>query len=270
MPDDDHRLETKTAPPASTAPAREKPDPPDSGKPDARPQAGSSAKPPKPPSQRPELPDFWDLRFAAGTVPWNAGGIPAELPAFVRELHRPRSLSEPRTIRETGSDSGTDAIAHLLQNLRILIPGCGHAYEAAYFAALGGQVTALDFSAAAVAAARELLGAWPGELLHADFFAYTPPAPFDLIYERAFLCALPRKCWHDYAEKTAALLAPGGCLAGFFLYGEEGKGPPFAAAPQTVRNLLDPFFTCVEDRASLQPLPLFAGERWQVWRRKAP
>ena len=212
---------------------------------------------PKPPTQRPELPDFWDLRFNTGVIPWNAGGVPAEVTAFARDFRRLRFPAQLET----------DA-ARPLRELRILIPGCGHAFEAACFAALGGQVTALDFSAAAITKAREVLGNWPGELLHADFFAYEPPSPPDLIYERAFLCALPRKCWRDYAGKTAALLPAGALLAGFFLYGEEGKGPPFAAAPETVRDLLGPFFSCVEDRASLDPLPMFPGERWQVWRRK--
>jgi hypothetical protein len=40
--------------------------------------------------------------------------------------------------------------------------------------------------------------------------------PFDWIYERALLCALPPALWTHYAEAAARLLEPGGQLVGFF------------------------------------------------------
>ncbi|MFC5301550.1 methyltransferase domain-containing protein [Azospira restricta] len=195
----------------------------------------------KPDDQRPELPDFWDKRFNEGVTPWNAGGVPAALAAYAaRRDDRPR----------------------------VLVPGCGHAWEAGWLARRGWEVTALDFSAAAVAAARQTLGDWPGELVCADFFDYAPAHPFDLIYERAFLCALPRKLWAGYGRRMHALLAPGGALAGFFLFGDEPKGPPFAIAPEALEALLAPWFVREEDQPVSDSLPVFAGrERWQVWRR---
>ena len=140
----------------------------------------------KPDHQRPEKPDFWDKRFIEGVTPWNAGKAPAALVDFAS-----RCDGRPRT----------------------LIPGCGHAWEAGWLARLGWQVTALDFSPAAIAAARELLGNWPGELRCDDFFTYAPAAPFDIVYERAFLCALPRRLWSGYGARMHALIAPGGCIA---------------------------------------------------------
>lgn len=196
----------------------------------------------KPDHQRPELPDFWDKRFDEGVTPWNAGGVPAALAGYAAARgDRPRTL----------------------------IPGCGHAWEAGWLAAHGWEVTALDFSPAAITAAREILGDWPGQLLCADFFTFAPTQAFDLVYERAFLCAMPRRLWPDYGRRMHALLAPGGELAGFFLLGDEPKGPPFAIAADTLDALLAPWFECVEDAPVADSLPVFAGrERWQVWRRR--
>jgi thiopurine S-methyltransferase len=206
----------------------------------------------KPPGQRPELAEFWDSRFRAGVMPWQDGGAHAELARFLPALM---------------GNLGRDANASLpLRGLRVLIPGCGHAFEARCFSALGAQVVALDFSAAAIAAAREALADWEGELLQADFFSYAPAERFDLMFERAFLCALPRRLWPDYARQSARLVKPGGVLAGFFFYGEEGKGPPFAAAPATLARLFSSRFARIDDQAVVKPLPLFPGERWQAWR----
>ena len=195
----------------------------------------------KPPEQRPELPDFWCKRFREGTMPWDAGRVPAALAEFAAARDRP---------------------------LATLIPGCGSAWEAAYLAALGWPVTALDFSPAAIAAAREILGDWPGKLLCADFFTFAPTA-YDLIYERAFLCALPRKLWDDWGRRVAELLPAGGLLAGYFFFRDEPKGPPFGIAAGRLEELLAPNFERIADAAATDSIPVFAGsERWQVWRRR--
>ncbi|MBI2306854.1 MAG: methyltransferase domain-containing protein [Rhodocyclales bacterium] len=195
----------------------------------------------KPDHQRPELPEFWDKRFRKGVTPWNAGGVPAALAAYATSR-----TDRPQT----------------------LVPGCGHAWEAGWLARLGWPVTALDFSPSAVDAARAALGDWSGQLLCADFFRFTPEQPYDLVYERAFLCAMPRRLWTDYGRRVHELLAPGGRLAGFFFFSDEPKGPPFGITPQELDALLGPWFEREDDRAVDDSLPVFAGrERWQVWRR---
>lgn len=209
------------------------------GEPAPNAAAGAAAKPPE---QRPELPDFWDKRFRSGVTPWDAGGVPAALRVFAAG-----HAARPRT----------------------LIPGCGSAWEAAYLAEQGWPVTALDFSPAAIAAAGEILGEWPGRLLCDDFFTFAPGEGFELIYERAFLCALPRKLWEDWAGRVADLLPAGGLLAGFFFFCDEPKGPPFGIAPAELDTLLTPAFERIADAAVADSIPVFAGrERWQVWRRK--
>jgi len=189
----------------------------------------------------PLAPAFWDERFERGFTPWDRGGVPEALRRFVAAARRP---------------------------LATLIPGCGSGYELAFLADAGWDATAIDFSPAAVAGAKLTAGRWAERVIEADFFAYQPQQPLDLVYERAFLCALPRALWPQVAARWAALLPPGALLAGFFFFDDAPKGPPFGIAREQLDALLTPHFRCVEDEAVSDSIPVFAGkERWMVWRR---
>ncbi len=76
-------------------------------------------------------PEFWDERFASGITPWDFGGVPPDLEAW---------LAVPRG------------------RMQVLVPGCGSAYEARRLAELGHHVTAIDFSDRAIAAALKVMG----------------------------------------------------------------------------------------------------------------
>lgn len=193
------------------------------------------------PKEDPARPEFWEKRYRDRFTPWDAGGVPSEVRALVASL-------APRQ--------------------RVLIPGCGSAYEARAFAEAGHDVVAVDFSEAALAAARNALGEWAGVLRRDDFFAADFGAPFDLVYERAFLCALPRQWWPTYAERVAQVLRAGGRLAGYFFWSEGERGPPFGLAPGELEALLAARFARVADAPARESIPVFAGkERWQVWLR---
>ncbi len=195
----------------------------------------------KPDDQRPEHPDFWCKRFNEGVTPWDAGGVPNAFADFVARQPAP---------------------------LNTLIPGCGSAREAAHLADKGWPVTALDFSPAAVAVAKEVLGNAAVDLVCADFFKWQPRTAPALIYERAFLCALPRKLWVDWGRRVAGLLPAGGLLAGYFFICDQAKGPPFGILPEQLDELLLSNFVRIEDAAVDDSLPVFSGrERWHVWRR---
>ena len=201
-----------------------------------------SDEPIKPPEQRPEHPDFWCKRFGEGVTPWDAGRVPALLQAFVERHPEP---------------------------LNTLIPGCGTAYDAAFLAQHHWSVTALDFSPIAVSKAREVVGDAAVDLLCADFFTFKPSTEFQLIYERAFLCALPRKLWIDWAHRVAELLPHGGLLAGYFFICDQQKGPPFGITREQLDALLGPNFDRHEDAPVVDSIHVFEGrERWQVWCRR--
>jgi SAM-dependent methyltransferase len=191
---------------------------------------------------------FWDERYRAGFTPWDARGVP---PALVRFLE-----SSP-------------------PGRRVLVPGCGSAYEAGYLHHHGFDVMAIDIAPVALARAREVLGGEVADrvLRQADFF--TLDDEFDWIYERALLCALPPRLWPDYGAAVSRLLRPGGLLAGFFFVddaaGEPRRGPPFAAHRAEIDGLFRPGFdrTADDEVPTEQSLPVFARrERWMTWQRR--
>ena len=193
-------------------------------------------------SRDPLAPAFWDERFDRQFTPWDRGAAPAGLRDFVAQAPRP---------------------------LTTLAPGCGSAYELALMLDAGWDATAIDFSPVAVARAKSLAGPWADRIVQADFFDYTPPRPLDLVYEQAFLCALPRTRWDAVARRWEQLLRPGGLLAGYFFFDDALKGPPFGITRARLDELLAPGFDCIADQAVDQSIPVFAGkERWMVWRRR--
>ena len=190
----------------------------------------------------PLQPGFWDERFARGFTPRSQGAVPAELRRFVAGCERP---------------------------LTVLIPGCGSGYELAWLMEQGWDASAIDFAPEAVARAKRVAGRWDERVLEADFFAWEPARPLDMVYECAFLCAMPPAMWPRIAARWAELLRPGALLAGFFYFGDKPKGPPFGIARERLEALLADGFECIENRPVEDSIPVFAGkERWMAWRRR--
>jgi hypothetical protein len=104
---------------------------------------------------------------------------------------------------------------------------------------------------------------------YGDVFAPIAGAPFGMVYERAFLCALPRRLWTDWGRRMAQLVEAGGLLAGFFYFDAGERGPPFPLhATGELAALLEPAFRRIEDAAVPDSIDVFRGkERWQVWER---
>jgi hypothetical protein len=150
----------------------------------------------------------------------------------------------------------------------VLIPGCGSSYEVRAFAQAGFEVIAIDFAPAAVERARRILGPLAQLVRLEDFFKFDPGGPFDLVYERAFLCALPRHKWPRYAPRLSELLRPEGKLAGFFFFDDKEPGPPFGLKAGELDKLLGEHLDRIADAAVSDSIPIFSGkERWQIWRR---
>ncbi len=200
------------------------------------------------PKHDPASTEFWNARFDAEFTPWDQGGVPKLFTAFV-EAHTPK---------------------------RTLIPGCGSAHEVALLATKGWDVTAIDFSPAAIAKAQQLLGVFASHVREQDFFDVAlTAAPFDVVYERAFLCALPPRLREDWVMQVAKLVAPQGLLAGYFFFDSQPdagpKGPPFGITEEALNALLnDAGFNLVESLVPDDSIPVFKGkERWMIWQRVA-
>jgi Thiopurine S-methyltransferase (TPMT) len=188
-------------------------------------------------------PEFFDIRYAAGKMPWDFGGVPQSLKVFL-DTHRGPG--------------------------RVLIPGCGSGYEIEAFSSSGWDVIGIDFSRLAVARARSLLGPLAGKVYEGDFFTYPlVEGCFDMIYERTFLCTLLPDFRLRYAQRIAELIVPSGVLCGFFFLGPEDEPPPYPISQFQLEQLLGSRFEKIEDNAVEDSLALYASkERWQIWRRK--
>jgi SAM-dependent methyltransferase len=185
-------------------------------------------------------PDFWTVRYTAGKTPWDFGGVPSALKSFLARSSVPG---------------------------RILIPGCGSGYEVQVFDAAGYDVSAIDFSPAAVDRARRIVGVLAERVILGNFFTHDFGRQFDLIYERTFLCSMAPSRWPEYVNRIADLLVTGGRLIGVFLYGQRSSsGPPFPITDAEAEQLFNKRFQLVRSEAVTDSLPLFRDmEKWQEW-----
>ena len=183
---------------------------------------------------------FWDDRYRSGRAPWEFNGVPAEARRFIRD-------------RPPG---------------RVLIPGCGSSHDVAAFCRAGWQVTGIELSPAAIEIARATVGVHAGAIRLGDFFSAPLPADFDVLYERAFICAIEPSWWSNYVARVHHLLVPDGLLAGYFYYGGDPEPPPYSLTPASAARLFGGRFRLEVDRPVTDSLPVYAGgERWQEWRK---
>ncbi|MBB5016963.1 SAM-dependent methyltransferase [Chitinivorax tropicus] len=192
-------------------------------------------------AQDSSLPEFWETRYQSQVTPWDAGGTHPALHDWLRQ-------------RPPG---------------RVLIPGCGTGHEVVAFAKAGWDVLAIDFSEGAIAQAQQTLGELGRHVVFGDFFRFDSGPAYDVVFERAFLCALPRSCWAEYARRQAELLKPQGLLAGFFFLKDTPTGPPFGTSQTELDQLLHADFTLLAAQPVKASVPTFDGhEWWQTWQRR--
>jgi len=166
-------------------------------------------------------PAFWQERFDKQETRWDRGAPSPQLMTWL--------------------DSGA------LAPCRVAVPGCGGGWEVAELARRGFEVTALDYTDAAVARTRALCGAQGlrANVIQADVLAYTPEAPFDAVYEQTCLCAIHPDHWTAYAARLHGWLQPGARLFAMFMQMvrpgavQEGwiEGPPYHGDINAMRAL---------------------------------
>jgi len=154
--------------------------------------------------------------------------------------------------QETGWDMGSISppLMHYFQTLtdrsqKILIPGCGNAWEAAWlhehhFSA----VTIIDIAKAPLLHFTEKNPTFPKDhIINGDFFNLS--GSFNLIIEQTFFCAIHPSMRMRYAQKMAALLKPGGLLAVLFFNDSSlsNESPPFRCLEDEYKSLFSEYFT---------------------------
>lgn len=160
---------------------------------------------------------YWESRYRKGETGWDIGEISTPLLEFFNSLQD--------------------------KSLRILIPGCGNGYEAAYLHSKGfHNVYLLDFAESPLLHFQKANPDFPGNhLLHQDFFEHR--GTYDLMIEQTFFCAIDPILRKKYVAHSSSLLVDGGSLVGLLfdcLF--EKEGPPFGGSKMEYEHLFPPYF----------------------------
>lgn len=151
---------------------------------------------------------------------------------------------------ETGWDIGhaAPAITTFMQtvadkDIKILIPGCGNAYEAEALAQAGfTNITLLDISETLVKQlSKKYRDSTAINVILDDFFKHE--GRYDMILEQTFFCALNPALRQQYAVKAASLLAENGQITGvLFSRTFEQDGPPFGGSTEEYESYFGTLF----------------------------
>ncbi len=174
----------------------------------------------------------WEDAWREGRTGWDAGASP---PALV-ELARSGDLPSGRA----------------------LVPGCGAGYDVLTLAHAGLAATGLEVAPTAAErfeALRDDAGLDPSvaRVELGDFFTYAPAAPFDLMWDYTFLCAIEPARRPAWEARAHTLLADDGELVTLIFPARpeplNGPGrPPYPLLPEDVEALLSPRWERVELR----------------------
>ena len=174
--------------------------------------------------------DYWNARYENQETGWDIGYAAPAICEYVDQLEN--------------------------KNIKILIPGCGRAYEAEYLFKQGfTQVYPMDFSENAM---QEFLDRTPDfpadQWLSEDFFEHE--GQYDLILEQTFFCALHPSERPHYIEHMLKLLKPGGHLAGLLfnipLFSDH---PPYGGAKEEYIQQFEPHLQLKTIEACTNSIP---------------
>lgn len=160
--------------------------------------------------------EFWDNRYLNNETGWDIGSISTPIKEYIDQL--------------------TD------KTIKILIPGCGNAYEAEYLFNKGFKnIYLVDLSPLALENFKNRVKNFPeSHLICDDFFNLTEH--FDLIIEQTFFCAINPNLRSSYAKQVAQLLNKNGKLVGL-LFNEalNHDKPPFGGNKEEYMKYFSPF-----------------------------
>lgn len=160
--------------------------------------------------------EFWDNRWENMETGWDLGSVSPPIKAYIDQL--------------------TD------KKKRILIPGCGNAYEAEYLWENGFENTFIvEISKGAIDSFKKRYPSFPEDhIFHKDFFDLDEK--FDLVFEQTFFCAIHPDMRKSYAKKMHEILNPGGKLVGLLFDFPLESGPPFGGSEEEYRGYFDEGF----------------------------
>ena len=161
--------------------------------------------------------NYWNDKYLDKTIGWDIGYISTPIKEYVDQLFN--------------------------KEIKILIPGCGNAWEGEYLITQKFINTHLiDISTHAIEEFKIRVPEFPEtQIHHINFFDHKEK--YDLIIEQTFLSALHPSMREDYAKQMNSLLNPGAKLVGV-IFGIElfDDHPPYGGLLREYEKLFQPYF----------------------------
>lgn len=160
---------------------------------------------------------YWEQRWQDGTTGWDIGAPSTPLVEYFDQL--------------------TD------KDIRILIPGCGNAWEGQYLHQQGFKnVYLIDLAPSALENVLKRTPDFPEDhLILGDFFMLKDE--FDMLVEQTFFCAIDPKLRRQYVIQAWNLLKPEGKLVGLLFDNDFGKDtPPYGGDKMEYVQYFQPWF----------------------------
>lgn len=161
--------------------------------------------------ERPLDAQYWDAQWKSKATGWDLGMPSPPLVSFIDKIEN--------------------------KDAKILMPGCGNAYEADYLVSKGfNNITLIDISETACAILNEKFANQSAvKVLCEDFFLLNEQ--FDIIIEQTFFCALSPSLRQRYVWKMHSLLTEHGILAGLLFNRQFDVSPPFGGSREEYEKL---------------------------------
>lgn len=163
---------------------------------------------------------YWEQRYHDQNTGWDIGEASEPLKTYINRIEN--------------------------KLIKILIPGCGNAYEFDYLKQNGfNDVYVLDV-------AKNLVDSLKNKnpeidenyFINEDFFEHS--TQYDLILEQTFFCALDPKLRPKYAKKMFELLSTNGLLVGVLFNVDFGNDfPPFGGNKAEYLTYFEPYFNII-------------------------
>lgn len=164
--------------------------------------------------------EFWTSRYLEGKTGWDLGTVSPPIKAYFDQVED--------------------------KNVKVLIPGCGNAYEAEYLHKEGFKnIHVVDLSKEPLDNLLRRVPTFRRDHVHQINF-FELQGVFDIIVEQTMFCAIDPILRREYAHKAADLLRPGGKLIGVMFSCEFDGGPPYGGSKEEYLTYFEPYFSGVE------------------------
>ncbi|MBP6757593.1 MAG: methyltransferase domain-containing protein [Bacteroidia bacterium] len=160
---------------------------------------------------------YWNNQYQANATGWDLGQVSPPIKTYIDTIEN--------------------------KEVKILIPGCGNAYEAEYLIQQGfTNITVIDIAPSLVENLKQRFANNKNiRVVLGDFFEHH--GTYDYIIEQTFFCALPPTMRQKYVWKMHQLLSDYGKLIGLLFNREFEISPPFGGNIKEYEPLFYKAFT---------------------------